>query len=57
MVGRYTPRLDRGFAPGGILRGPFSGVTPRVSFLAQLDSGVLAAGNAGGAFGMARYAY
>jgi hypothetical protein len=59
MVARYTPggRLDRGFAPGGILRGPFPGVSPRVSFLAALEGGVLAAGNSGGALGLARFTY
>jgi hypothetical protein len=58
-VARYTPggRLDRGCAPGGILRGAFAGLTPRVSFVTPWDSGVLAAGDVGGAFGMARYTY
>jgi hypothetical protein len=56
---RYTPggRLDPGFGTGGIVRGAFEGGSPRISFLTPWSSGVLAAGNSGGALGLARYTY
>jgi uncharacterized delta-60 repeat protein len=58
-VARYTSggRLDRSFAPGGIFRGAFPGVSADVSSLAPWGSGLLAAGNSGGALGLARFTY
>jgi uncharacterized delta-60 repeat protein len=58
-VARYTSggRLDRSFAPGGIFRGAFAGLSPDVSSLAPWGSGLLAAGNSGGALGLARFTY
>lgn len=58
-VARYTSggRLDRSFAPGGNFRGAFAGLSPDVSFLAQWGSGLLAAGDSGGALGLARFTY
>jgi hypothetical protein len=58
-VAGYTSggRLDRSFAPGGIFRGAFAGLSPDVSFLAPWGSGLLAAGDSGGALGLARFTY
>jgi uncharacterized delta-60 repeat protein len=58
-VARYTSggRLDRSFAPGGIFRGAFAGLSPDVSSLAPWGSGLLAAGDSGGALGLARFTY
>ena len=58
-VARYTPggRLDRSFAPGGIFRGAFPGASAEISSLAPWGGGLLAAGNSGGALGLARFTY
>ena len=58
-VARYTSggRLDPRFAPGGTFRGAFAGLSSDISFLAPWGSGLLAAGDSGGALGLARVTY
>jgi uncharacterized delta-60 repeat protein len=54
---RYTRagRLDRGFAPGGILRTDFGSATQHASILVPWSNGLLAGGTVGSSLSLARY--